>query len=111
MLRLMPTSPKDMLIAAARERFVTEAGEPVRLEMIAPGRGPNDGSFRASINRPLPPEIEEVLTLASGFRVGDVEVLFTEHGLNGFDFLLPDWVDVCADGFGNFWSVEIQPGT
>jgi hypothetical protein len=104
----MPTRSRDLLDAALNEQFVGEEGELLQLLLVRPGFGPNERNFQSRFTRPLPPEVSELLSFASGFRLGYVEIFFTEYALQGYHFLLPDWMELCGDGFGNFWVAEIQ---
>lgn len=101
--------PRELIEKARSEGFV-EDGEPCRLSLIRPGKGLNEAYFREHFKGTIPAEYAELLRVASGFSIGSTQVNFTEYHFHGFNFLLEDWMEIMADGFGNFWCLEMFPG-
>jgi len=104
-------SPKDILLHAKTEKFFRDSGDPVTIRLFSAGGGLNEELFRKKYKKPLTKEVAELLELTPGFGLGYSEVHFTETQMQGYHFLFPDWMELCGDGFGNFWVAEVQDQT
>lgn len=71
------------------------------------GSGMNEEGFRERPPKAMQPEFAALVAMCAGLRVGYLEVLFTEHSLQGYGFLMADWMGVLEDGFGNHWAMEL----
>lgn len=106
----MPT-PKQVLEAALRERFVDGYGEELHLE-LEPGL--SDEEIAGRFPAPLPSEIRELLRRTSGFAFPFSEILeaisFTGESF-GLEEIFPTAVQIAQDNFGNSWIVDVHPDT
>lgn len=100
-----------MLQQAKSEKFVRDDGESVAIRIFSAGGGLNEELFRKNYKKPFTKEVAELLDLTPGFELGYTEVHFTETQMQGYHFLFPDWMELCGDGFGNFWVAEVQDQT
>ncbi len=103
-------TPRALLESALHETFPDDEGIPRRIKLIPPGKGLNEHLFRERFRAVIPPDMQDLYALASGFELHYTEVQFKEHRLQGYDFLFEDWLEIVADGFGNHWVLEIRPG-
>lgn len=95
------------MLSLAKEELVREDGMPLRAHVMPLGSGMNEESFRKSPPKEMQPEFAALVARCAGLRVGYLEVLFTEHHLQGYGFLMADWMGVLEDGFGNHWAMEL----
>lgn len=103
-------TPRALLESALHENFPDDDGTPRRIKLIPPGRGFNERHFRDHLKGHIPPDMQDLYALCSGFQLHHDEITFTEYHFQGYDFLFHDWLEVAADGFGNHWVLEIRPG-
>jgi hypothetical protein len=91
--------------------LVDEDGKPVRLEILHPLSDAEIAAFAERLPCPLPPEVRELLSFCSGFEGSAVDVVdFTgARCLFEYDAAFPNGLPIAADGFGNFWVVDLQP--
>jgi cell wall assembly regulator SMI1 len=100
--------------AASAEGLVDEDGEPVALD-LRPGLDP------AAIQRlqaaydplgvPLPRELTRLLAVTTGTdALLDLDLTGERHSVEASE-LLPAGLPVAADGFGNFWLLDLTPDT
>lgn len=97
----------ELLRRLANEELVREDGMPIRASVMPLGTGMNEESFRERPPEVMQPEFAALVEKCSGLQVGYLEVLFTEHRMQGYGFLLADWMGVLDDGFGNHWAMEL----
>ncbi|MFM2386947.1 MAG: hypothetical protein RL660_1704 [Bacteroidota bacterium] len=93
-----------------KERYVSEDGEPYKLELKA---GLTDQAIdslaKALPTQKIPAEIRELLKFSSGFEFfGLDEVSFTDIDFFAFEAFFPHTVELAGDGFGNFWILDIE---
>lgn len=109
----MPT-PKQVLEAALRERFVDGYGEELHLK-LEPGLSDEEiEEIAGRLPAPLPAEIRELLRRTSGFEFPFSEILeaisFTGESF-GLEEIFPTAVQIAQDNFGNAWIVDVHPDT
>lgn len=97
----------NVVQSLAAEKLVGEDGGPCRASVMPLGSGMNEGGFRERPPKVMPPEFAALVEKCAGLQVGYLEVLFTEHRLQGYGFLMADWMGVLEDGFGNHWAMEL----
>ncbi|HSF41192.1 MAG TPA: SMI1/KNR4 family protein [Thermoanaerobaculia bacterium] len=109
----MPT-PKQVLEAALRERFVGGDGEELHLE-LEPGLSDEEiEEIAGRLPAPLPAEIRELLRRTSGFDFPFSEILETLSFVGesfGLEEIFPTGVQIARDNFGNAWIVDVHPDT
>jgi hypothetical protein len=100
--------------AAASGTLRDEAGHPVRLD-LRPAAGP--GTVReltdsyAALGAALPAELARLLDLTTGTEaLLDLDLTGARHSVEVAE-LLPAGHPVAADGFGNFWLLDLTPDT
>ena len=68
--------------------------------------------FARSLPCPLPGEVRELLQVCRGFRGGYTEAVDFTGGLSfELETLFPYGLPIAADGYGNFWVVDLMPGS
>jgi len=98
--------------AARQARLVDEDGEDVTIELMAPLTPEQIDSLQNDVGQPLPEELRSLLAFCAGI----------EGCLDGIDFtgstmdfaqedVFPNGLPIAADGFGNFWVLDITPQT
>lgn len=109
----MPT-PKQILEAARRERFVNRDGEEIQLD-LEPGLSDEEiEEIDHRLPAPLPAEIRELLRLTSGFHFPASEILDTVSFPGesfGLEEIFPTALQIARDSFGNAWIVDVHPDT
>lgn len=105
-------TPTEIIRQAQAAQLVDEDGEPIVLEMLPPWSPAQIDAFAARLPCPLPAEIRDLLAFCSGFS-GTVDVVdFTgEHCSFEHEDLFPHGHPIAADGFGNFWVVDLLPSS
>lgn len=103
-------TPLEVVRDACGRRYVSEDGDPVSIE-LAPGLSAAEiANFEAALPCPLPTDVRELLAHCRGFS-GTVEIV--DFAGRDVDFeqaeLLPHGLPIAADGFGNFWEVDLWP--
>jgi hypothetical protein len=98
--------------AAQQAKLVDEDGEDVILTATPPQTPEQIDSLQQRVGQPLPEELRTVLGFCSGI----------DGSLDGIDFtgasmsfeheeIFPNGLPIAADGFGNFWVLDITPQT
>jgi hypothetical protein len=103
-------NPLEVLQNALKSPLVDEDGEKVRLEILSGLTEQQIVEFATDIPCILPAEIRELLAFTQGFSdFADVD--FTGRNLGGFELpeIFPHGLAIAADGFGNFWVVDLNP--
>jgi hypothetical protein len=102
----------DHIITAQQANLIDEDGEPVTLE-LSPALGTDQiDALQARMGQVLPEELRTLLGFCSGI----------EGCLDGIDFtgasmefedrdVFPGGLPIAADGYGNFWVLDITPQT
>ncbi|MBN2577724.1 MAG: SMI1/KNR4 family protein [Pirellulales bacterium] len=102
----------EIIRAAQQAHLVDEDGEPLVLELSPPLTLEEIDSLQEKVGQPLPGELRTLLTFCSGI----------DGCLDGIDFtgermsfvleeIFPSGLPIAADGFGNFWILDITPQT
>jgi cell wall assembly regulator SMI1 len=105
-------TPLEIIRRARADTLVDEDGRVVTLELL-PGLSPTELQDLADqVPCRIPPEITELLRECSGFYGTVEQVDFTGRDLMfefepAFSYGLP----IAADGYGNFWVVDLHPDT
>src|SRR5215203_452540 len=105
-------TPLEIIRRAQAGTLIDEDGEVVTLELFP---GLSDTELQDFANRlpcRIPPEIAELLGACRGFYGTVEQVEFTGRDLMfEFEQVFPDGLPIAADGYGNFWVVDLLPGT
>jgi hypothetical protein len=105
-------TPLDIIRRAQAGALIDEDGNAVTLELFP---GLSDTELQDFANRlpcRIPPEIAELLGACRGFYGTVEQVEFTGRDLMfEFEQVFPDGLPIAADGYGNFWVVDLLPGT
>jgi SMI1 / KNR4 family (SUKH-1) len=105
-------TPLEIIRRAQSDTLIDEDGRVVILELL-PGLSETElRDFARQVPCPVPPEIAELLRACRGF-YGTVEgVDFTGEDLMfAFEPVFPYGLPIAADGYGNFWVVDLHPRT
>jgi len=98
--------------AAQQTGLVHEDGKPIAFELTPPLTPEQIDSLQQKVGQPLPEELRTLLAFCSGI----------DGSLGGIDFsgarmlfaqeeVFPSGLPIAADGFGNFWVLDITPQT
>jgi cell wall assembly regulator SMI1 len=102
----------DHIKAAQQAVLVDEDGERVRLE-LAPPLTPDDiVSLETKVGQPLPQDLRDLLSFCSGIDGCLEGIDFTGRNM-AFEHaeVFPNGLPIAADGFGNFWVLDLTPET
>jgi hypothetical protein len=103
-------TPTEQLKAILIEKYISEDGDEYKVE-LKPGLTDQqvDDLAKGLPTGRIPNEIRDLLKFASGFEFyGLEEVTFDGVGQFGFEEFFPASVQLAADGFGNFWILDID---
>ena len=96
---------------AQQAKLVDEDGEPVAIELAPPLTLDEIDSLQKRVGQPLPEELRTLLAFCSGID-GCLEVDFTGARMSfAQEEIFPSGLPIAADGFGNFWVLDITPQT
>jgi len=105
-------TPLEIIRRARAGTLIDEDGNVVTLELL-PGLSYRElQGFAEQVPCRIPPEIAELLGACRGFYGTIEEVEFTGRDLAfEFEAAFPYGHPIAADGYGNFWVVDLRPGT
>jgi hypothetical protein len=105
-------TPLETIRQAQSRTLVDEDGHIVTLELL-PGLSSSDlHDFARQIPCRIPSEITELLRSCRGFYGTVEQVDFTGRDLMfEFEAAFPYGLPIAADGYGNFWVVDLHPDT
>lgn len=98
--------------AAQQAKLVDEDGNPVALELSPPLTAEAIGVLQERVGQPLPAELRTLLAFCSGIS-GPLEGIDFTGATMSFaqEEIFPNGLPIAADGFGNFWVLDITPQT
>lgn len=105
-------TPLEIIRQAQADTLIDEDGQVVDLELL-PGLSHTElRDFARRVPCPVPQEIEELLSACRGFYGTIEQVDFSGIDLGfAFEAAFPFGLAFAADGFGNFWVVDLHPHT
>jgi len=105
-------TPLEIIRQAQADTLLDEDGSLVTLELLP---GLSDAELQDFADRTpcrVPPEITELLGACSGLCGTLEQVEFTGRDLMfAFEVVFPYGLPIAADGYGNFWVVDLLPST
>ena len=103
-------TPLEVIRRAQADTLIDEDGNVVTLELF-PGLSRTElEDFANRVPCRIPPEISQLLGACSGFYGTVEQVDFTGRDLDfEFDAAFPYGLPIAADGYGNFWVVDLNP--
>jgi SMI1/KNR4 family protein SUKH-1 len=109
----VPTT-RQIIQDALRQNLVDEDRQPVGPKLLPGLTREEVDEFGRSL--PVPPSDDErdLLEFCSGIEGTLEQVDFTGRSFGdgfGLDFPLPHGLPIAHDGYGNFWAVDLQPGS
>ena len=104
-------TPVDLIKGACAEPLTTEDGDPVPRELQPPLSDDEIASFQKRLPCPLPDDIRALLLFCRGFTGAAADFVdFTGSDCMFEDeAAFPHGLPIAADGFGNFWVVDLSP--
>jgi hypothetical protein len=105
-----------MLAATLRSlaglRLTDDDGDEHVLELLPPASNAEVRAIEAAMPCPLPDEIRDALRVSKGLANGPLES-FSLVDLEGFglDEAFPHAYSIAHDGFGNYWVLDLLPGS
>lgn len=104
----------DRFLALKGRRFKDEDGEEYELALLPPMSDADIAAIEKRIPCPIPAEIRAVLKVTRGFENGPLESFeiggLMEGGF-GHEEIFPHPFPIAHDGFGNYWVVDLLPGS
>ena len=103
-------TPLEIIRQAQATTLIDEDGHVVTLELL-PGLSQAElREFARQVPCPIPPQIANLLSACRGFYGTLEQVDFTGRDLM-FEFraVFPFGLPIAADGYGNFWVVDLHP--
>ena len=103
-------TPLEVIRQAQAGVLIDEDGQVVTLELL-PGLSQAELSdFARQVPCPVPQEITELMSACRGFYETIEQVEFSGIDLGfAFEEIFPFGLAIAADGFGNFWVVDLHP--
>lgn len=103
-------TPLEIIRQAQTDTLIDEDGQVVTLELL-PGLSQAElRDFARQVPCPVPQEIRELLSACRGFYGTIEQVEFSGIDLGfAFEAVFPFGLAIAADGFGNFWVVDLHP--
>jgi cell wall assembly regulator SMI1 len=102
----------ECIKAAQHAELVDEDGNQVSLELTPPLTTVQIDELQEQLKLPLPRELRDLLAFCSGIEGGAVEIDFTGTSMAfAHEEVFPAGLPFAADGFGNFWVLDITPQT
>jgi len=103
-------TPLEIIRQAQADTLIDEDGHVVTLELLPSLSQAELQNFANQLPCPIPPEIMELLSACGGFYGTVEQVDFTGRDLIfEFEPAFPDGLPIAADGYGNFWVVDLNP--
>ncbi len=105
-------TPLEIIRQAQAATLTDEDGHVVSLELL-PGLSHSElQDFAGQVPCRIPPEIMDLLRACRGFYGTVEQVDFTGRDLMfEFEAAFPYGLPIAADGYGNFWVVDLHPDT
>jgi len=98
--------------SAQAAALVDDDGDAVNLTFGRPLTAEEIDSLQQQVGVALPEELRSLLAFCSGIEGCSVEIDFTGASMMfGQDEVFPNGLPIAADGFGNFWVLDITPQT
>ncbi|MGO9567360.1 MAG: SMI1/KNR4 family protein [Desulfomonilaceae bacterium] len=104
-------TPLEIILEAQKKPLTTQDGDADPLNLAPPLSEDEISAFEAELPCKLPPEIRELLSRCRGFTGGAADFVdFTGKNCNfGQEEVFPYGLPIAADGFGNFWVIDLLP--
>ncbi len=103
-------TPLETLKHISKKEFVFEDDEAYKLRLL-PAMTDNDiEELKTKLpNNYIPNDIIDLLKFSKGFEIEYLdEVRFDSIGEFGYEELIPSSIQLCGDGLGNFWVLDID---
>jgi SMI1 / KNR4 family (SUKH-1) len=105
-------TPLEIIRRAQADTLIDEDGKVVALELLPSLSQTELSDFARQAPCRIPPEIVELLSANRGFYGTVEQVDFTGRDLMfEFEAAFPFGLPIAADGYGNFWVVDLHPHT
>lgn len=100
----------DIIKDARLKTLVDEDGQEVPLALLPPLAEADINEFESTLPCPLPADMRELLAYCRGFQgvVADVVDFTGGEMFFGLETVFPHGIPIAADGFGNFWVVDLE---
>jgi hypothetical protein len=112
-LKDVPTT-REIIQAALEENLIDEDRKPIRARLL-PGLTREElVEFGRSLPVSPSDDVRDLLEFCSGIEGTLEQIDFTGRTLSdgfGPDFLMPHSLPIAHDGCGNYWAVDLQPGS
>ncbi len=107
----MSASLVDIIKTAQASTLIDEDEEVIDLELLPPLTQDEISAFAESLPCTLPDQVRELLAYTCGFGgvVADYVDFTGGTAPFGYDDAFPHGLPIAADGFGNYWVVDLTP--
>src|SRR5882672_4684246 len=98
--------------AAQQAALVDEDGEPISLKVLPPLTPAQIEDLQKTVKQPLPEELRTLLAFCSSIEgcLDGIDFTGTDMAF-GQEEVFPDGLPIAADGYGNFWVLDLTPQT
>jgi SMI1 / KNR4 family (SUKH-1) len=105
-------TPLEIIRRARSHALSDRDGRVVALELLPSLSRAELRDFARQVPCPVPPAIAELLGACRGFHGTSLQVDFTGRDFAfEFEAVFPYGLPIAADGYGNFWVVDLNPHT
>jgi len=104
-------NPIDVIKNAQNSDLTDEDGEKISLTLLPPLTPEQIQTLESRIAQPLPDELKNLLSFCSGIEGCAAQIDFTGEHSFSMEEVFPRGLPIAADGFGNFWVLDITPST
>ena|SRR5689334_8374753 len=101
----------DTLQTLAGRRLKDKKGKEHVLELLPPATEAEIQAFEARLPCPIPADVRKTLRVATGLANGPMEFSLVDLEGFGLEEVFPHAFSIAGDGCGNFWVLDLLPGT
>jgi cell wall assembly regulator SMI1 len=107
------TRAAELLRSLEGRGWVDEDGDPERLELLPPLTDAEIDALAAAWGVPVPADARDVLRVTRGFAASPLESVELSGEMDGAvaDEVFPHPLPIAHDGYGNYWVVDLRPGS
>jgi cell wall assembly regulator SMI1 len=102
----------EQIKAAQQAKLVDEDDRSVTFKSAPPLTSEQIESLQKQVGQPLPEELRSLLQFCAGIEGFLCEIDFTGRSMSyAQEEIFPNGLPIAADGFGNFWVLDLTPQT
>jgi cell wall assembly regulator SMI1 len=103
----------ELLRSLDGHEWVDADGDAERLELLPPLTDAEIDALASAWGVPVPPDAREVLRVARGIEASPLDAVEFSGQMDGavLDEVFPHPLPIAHDGYGNYWIVDLRPGS